>query len=107
VPPGAPPGSAAARGFAVFRRSCLQCHAVNGDGGRVGPELNVPQSIVDYRPEAQLRAFIRDPSRFRYTQMPANPHLSDADLDALLAYFRHMSQHRFDPLHPDARTEAP
>jgi mono/diheme cytochrome c family protein len=106
VPPGAEPGSAAARGFAVFRRSCLQCHAVNGDGGRVGPELNVPRSIVEYRPEAQLRAFIRDPGSFRYTQMPANPHLTDADLDALLAYFRHMSQHRFDP-HPPARPEAP
>ena len=107
VPPGAEPGSAAARGFAVFRKSCLQCHAINGDGGRVGPELNVPRSIVEYRPEAQLRAFIRDPQQFRYTQMPANPHLGDADLDALLAYFRHMSQHRFDPLHPAARTEAP
>ena len=107
VPPGAAPDSAAARGFAVFRRSCLQCHAINGDGGRVGPELNVPRSIVEYRPEAQLRAFIRDPGSFRYTQMPANPHLSDADLDALLAYFHHMSQHRFDPLHPAARTEAP
>lgn len=107
VPPGAEPGSAAARGFAVFRRSCLQCHAINGDGGRVGPELNVPRSIVEYRPEAQLRAFIRDPGSFRYTQMPANPHLTEADLDALLAYFRHMSQHRFDPLHPAARTEAP
>jgi mono/diheme cytochrome c family protein len=107
VPPGAAPGSAAARGFSVFRRSCLQCHAINGDGGRVGPELNVPRSIVEYRPEAQLRAFIRDPGSFRYTQMPANPHLSDADLDALLAYFRHMSQHRFDPLQTKARTEAP
>jgi mono/diheme cytochrome c family protein len=107
VPTGAAPGSPAARGFAVFRRSCLQCHAINGDGGRVGPELNVPRSIVEYRPEAQLRAFIRDPQQFRYTQMPANPHLTDADLDALLAYFRHMSQHRFDPLHPAARTEAP
>jgi mono/diheme cytochrome c family protein len=107
LPPGAQAGSAAARGFAVFRRSCLQCHAINGDGGRVGPELNVPQSIVEYRPEAQLRAFIRYPGQFRYTQMPANPQLSDADLDALLAYFRHMSQHRFDPLHPAARTETP
>jgi mono/diheme cytochrome c family protein len=106
VPPGAAPDSAAARGFAVFRRSCLQCHAINGDGGRVGPELNVPRSIVDYRPEAQLRAFIRDPQQFRYTQMPANPHLSEADLDALLAYFRHMSQHRFDPHAPAAHEEA-
>ena len=108
VPPGAPPGSAAARGFAVFRRSCLQCHAINGDGGRVGPELNVPQSIVEYRPEAQLRAFIRDPAYASATRRCRRTRTSrDADLDALLAYFRHMSQHRFDPLHPDARTEAP
>jgi mono/diheme cytochrome c family protein len=107
VPPGAPPGSPAAQGFAVFRKNCLQCHAINGDGGRVGPELNVPQSIVSYRPEAQLRAFIRNPQQFRYTQMPENPQLTDADLDALLAYFRHMSQHRFDPLHPAARRETP
>jgi mono/diheme cytochrome c family protein len=107
VPRGAAPGSLARRGFDVFRRSCLQCHAINGEGGRVGPELNVPQSIVAYRPEAQLRAFIKDPQQFRYTQMPANPHLTEADLDALLAYFRHMSQHPLDPLHPNARREAP
>ena len=100
VPIDAPPGSPARRGFELFRRSCLQCHAINGDGGRVGPELNVPQSIVSYRPEAQLRAFIRNPQQFRYTQMPANPQLSEADLDALLAYFRHMSAHRFDPHAP-------
>ncbi len=98
VPPGAEPGSPARRGFDLFRRTCLQCHAINGDGGRIGPELNVPQSIVEYRPEAQLRAFVRDPRTFRYTQMPANPQLSDADLDALLAYFRHMSAYKVDPL---------
>ena len=96
VPPGAPPGSPARRGFDVFQRNCLQCHAINGQGGRVGPELNIPQSIVEYRPEAQLRAFIRDPHTFRYTQMPANPQLSDADLDALLAYFHHMSAYKLD-----------
>jgi mono/diheme cytochrome c family protein len=107
VPTGAAPGSPAQRGFAVFRESCLQCHAINGEGGRVGPELNVPQSIVDYRPEAQLRAFIRDPQQFRYTQMPANPHLSEADLDALIAYLRHMSRHPYDPYDRPAHPEAP
>jgi len=97
VPPGAAPGSPARTGFEVFRRNCFQCHAVNGDGGRVGPELNVPRSVVEYRDEATLRAFIRDAQSFRYTQMPANPQLGPADLDALLAYLRHMSTHKFDP----------
>jgi mono/diheme cytochrome c family protein len=88
------------RGFALFRRECVACHAVNGEGGRVGPELNVPRSIVEYRPAEQLRAFIRDPQSFRYTSMPAHAHLSDADLDALLAYFRAMSERKFDPQAP-------
>lgn len=96
-PTGEPTGSPAWRGFAIFRRECVACHAVNGEGGAVGPELNVPKSIVEYRPLDQLKAFVRAPQSFRYTSMPANPHLSDADLDALVAYFRAMSRRKHDP----------
>ena len=38
---------------------------------------NVPQSIVEYRPEAQIRAYIRNPLTFRYGAMPPHPHLDD------------------------------
>lgn len=96
-PVGAVPGSAADRGYAVFQRECTHCHAINGEGGKVGPDLNVPQSIVDYRPEAQIRAYIRDPRAFRYTSMPAHGHLKKAELDELVAYLRHMSAHKVDP----------
>ena len=75
------------RGYALFQESCSACHAINGEGGTVGPELNVPRSIVEYRPLAQIRAYIRNPEATRYTSMPAHPQLSDADLDALIAYF--------------------
>jgi mono/diheme cytochrome c family protein len=97
VPRGAAAGSAAQRGFELFRASCIACHAINGEGGTVGPELNVPRSIVEYREAAQLKAFIRDPRSFRYTSMPAHAHFSDADLDGLIAYFTHMSAHKRDP----------
>jgi mono/diheme cytochrome c family protein len=97
APAGEPADSPAWRGFAIFRRECVACHAVNGEGGTVGPELNLPRSIVEYRPAEQIQAFVRDPQSFRYTSMPANPHLTDADLEALVAYFRAMSGRKRDP----------
>ncbi len=103
VPAGEPRDGPAWVGFSVFARECVRCHAVNREGGRVGPDLNVPQSVVEYRPEAQLRAYIRDPRSFRYGNMPAHPHLRDAELDGLLAYFRAMRARKHDP---DARSPA-
>jgi mono/diheme cytochrome c family protein len=97
VPESAPPGASAWQGFAIFRGDCIACHAINGEGGRVGPDLNVPQSIVEYRPIEQVKRYIRDPRSFRYGNMPANPHLSDAQLDALIAYFETMKTLKHDP----------
>jgi mono/diheme cytochrome c family protein len=96
-------GSPPWRGFELFRAHCFSCHAVNGEGGKIGPDLNVPQSIVEYRPAEQIRAYIRDPRTFRYSSMPAHPNLTDADLDALLAYFTAMSREKHDPLAKEAR----
>ncbi len=97
VPEGAAKGSPELAGYDIFRSECIACHAINGQGGKVGPELNVPQSIVEYRPEAQIKQYIRDPSSFRYTSMPAHKHLGDSQLDALVAYFRTMSRSKHDP----------
>ncbi|MEM6730061.1 MAG: cytochrome c [Myxococcota bacterium] len=95
--PGEDASELARRGHTLFLGGCVRCHAMNRAGGRLGPELNVPKNIVEYRPEAQIRAYIRNPMQFRYGNMPANPHLSDADLDALIAYFRVMKDRKQDP----------
>jgi mono/diheme cytochrome c family protein len=97
VPTGAAPGSPAQHGYDIFKSECVACHAINGEGGRVGPDLNVPRSVVEYRPEDQIKAYIRNPQSFRYTSMPPHPNLNDADLDALVHYFRTMSGLKRDP----------
>lgn len=87
-----PPGDDAQvkRGFALFRDHCVKCHALNQQGGRVGPELNVPQNVTEYRDERFLRAWIADPSQYRISVMPPSPQLSEDDLTALLGYLRAM-----------------
>jgi mono/diheme cytochrome c family protein len=97
APEGVERTSPAWQGFATFRGECIACHAINREGGTVGPDLNVPQSIVEYRPVPQIKAYVRDPATFRYGNMPAHPDLSDADLDALVAYFRAMKDRKHDP----------
>jgi hypothetical protein len=57
----------------------------------------VPLSIVEYRPLEQIKQYIRDPLAFRYTSMPAHPHLSDRQLDELVAYFTAMRSLKHDP----------
>jgi mono/diheme cytochrome c family protein len=90
VPP-AGAGAPVQRGFALFREQCVRCHAINQQGGRVGPELNVPRNITEYRDEAFLRAWLADPSSFRLSAMPAFAGLPREDVDALLAYLRAMA----------------
>lgn len=97
APAGEAAGSPAMRGFVLFKEQCVHCHAVNREGGRVGPDLNVPKSIVEYRPVDQIKAYIRDPAVFRYGNMPAHPFLKDGDLDDLVAYFTAMKDRKHDP----------
>lgn len=90
-------GTPAMHGFKLFRERCIRCHAINREGGNLGPELNVPQSIVQYRPEPQIRAYVKNPLSFRYGAMPPNPDLKEEDLDALIAYFHAIAQEPHDP----------
>lgn len=94
VPRGAAADSAARRGFALFKGRCFRCHAVNGEGGKIGPDLNEPMSVTAYRSKRMVKEFIREPSKYRRTYMPDHRDLSDRDLENLWRYFHWLDGHR-------------
>jgi mono/diheme cytochrome c family protein len=92
------PGDAPARrGQAVFTTQCLPCHRMKGAGAAdVGPDLGQPMNPTQYFTPKGLRSLIRNPKAVRtwpQQQMPAfdETKISDADLDALIAYLAHMA----------------
>lgn len=96
-PGGFSKGAPESRGNELFLQRCVRCHALNQKGGRVGPDLNVPQNILAYRSEADVRSYIRDPRTFRYGAMPPHLDLSEEQMDALIAFLKAMARYQTDP----------
>ena len=65
------------------KKSCLGCHQLNGEGGRIGPNLN--RSAFNYNPE-WIYAWISNPQAFRPdTRMP-NLGLTPKEARAIAAF---------------------
>lgn len=93
-----PVDAPARRGQAVFTVQCMPCHRMKGAGAAdIGPDLGQPMNPTQYLTAGGLRALIRNPKAVRtwpQQQMPAfgEQALSNADLDAVIAYLAHMAQ---------------
>nr|WP_243431984.1 cytochrome c [Aliamphritea spongicola] len=82
-------------GYNKFKNLCVACHTVNLEGGEIGPELNIPQNITEYREIPYLKQFIKNPSSFRArSRMMTFDFLADEDLDSILAYLSYMADHK-------------
>lgn len=62
-----PPKSSAQvqHGFTVFRKNCLSCHQINGQGGAMATDLNYPVSVTEYIKKPYLLKIISDPQSVR------------------------------------------
>jgi mono/diheme cytochrome c family protein len=63
--------------------SCLGCHELNGDGGRLGPSLS---DVGTRRSAAYIRAMIDDPQRLVPGSMMPKPRLDPATRSLISAY---------------------
>ena len=101
ITPEAPASAEVTRGFEEFRRYCVRCHAINGQGGELGPELNYPASVTEYMREEWLLRFILEPTSVRHgTAMPGLPAgLPDREARArdVVAYLEAMAMRKLAP----------
>jgi len=77
-------------GFALFRKHCLSCHQINGQGGFMGIDLNAPFSVTEYIQRPFLSKLIDNPQKVRSRATmpgldPALPQRSQAIAD-IIAY---------------------
>ena len=75
------------KGYELFKARCVRCHSINQEGGKIGPDLNAPKNILEYRPVNFVKSYIKDPSQYRFTHMSGSPDFSEQDLDNLIDYF--------------------
>lgn len=81
-------------GYEIFKNKCQTCHALNGIGGLMGPELNYPKSITEYWKEADLKAFIQNPSAYRNGVKMPKLEISPKDADELVKYLSYMANRK-------------
>lgn len=89
-------------GFLAFRKYCMPCHTINGEGGGKSLELNYPVSVTEYFKEPWLMRWIDNPTSVRYnTTMPAlNPNAKDREtiIRNIIAYLKAMKDNKRKPI---------
>jgi nitric oxide reductase subunit C len=77
---------------AWHRKNCINCHTLLGEGAYYAPDLT---KIAQYRGDAYLRAFLKDPSLYyseqRHGRLMPNPRLSDDEIGDVIAFLTWVS----------------
>ena len=82
-------------GYDLFVGHCFKCHAINGVGGTMGPELNSPCSVTEYWNPRLLSRFIANAGSIRAgTKMPNFSSLPEKDIQSIVAYLQSMAGHK-------------
>lgn len=82
-------------GEEVFGANCATCHGEGAQGGLAGPPLVHEIYEPDHHPDAAFRAAIANgvsPHHWEFAGMPPIQGLSEAEVDAVIAYVRGRQQ---------------
>ncbi len=78
-------------GYKLFKNYCITCHAINGIGGTLGPELNHPKSVTSYWKENDLVNYICNPASYRDNVKMPNLNLNKLQSKEIVTYLKEIS----------------
>lgn len=81
-------------GYTLFKNQCLTCHAINGIGGTMGPELNYPKSVTEYWKEEELVKYIINPASFRSKVKMPTLGITNQQSQEIVDYLKYMSENK-------------
>ena len=81
-------------GYILFKNQCLTCHAINGIGGTMGPELNYPKSVTEYWKENELVDYIVNPASFRNKVKMPTLGITKQQSQEIVDYLKYMSENK-------------
>lgn len=84
----------AMKGFAIFQKQCITCHAINGIGGEMGPELNYPKNVTEYWKENELIEYIVNPASFRHKVKMPTLGITKQQSQEIVDYLKYMSKNK-------------
>ncbi|REG99733.1 c-type cytochrome [Flavobacterium aquicola] len=82
----------AMKGFGLYQKHCITCHAINGIGGEMGPELNYPKSVTEYWKENELVDYIVNPASFRNKVKMPTLGITKQESQNIVDYLKYMSE---------------
>ncbi len=101
VAPAKPKAAKFQKGFELFQANCMKCHSINGVGGTLGVELNVPRNVFEYWDASVLPGYIENPNSVRRnSKMPAFASLGRDKIGEILAYIKYMRGQKAAVLNP-------
>jgi cytochrome c2 len=81
-------------GYNLFQNQCITCHAINGIGGEMGPELNYPKSVTEYWVEAELVNYIVNPASFRNKVKMPTLGITKQQSQEIVGYLKYMAKNK-------------
>jgi len=81
-------------GYTLFQNQCISCHAINGIGGEMGPELNYPKSVTEYWVETELVDYIVNPASFRNKVKMPTLGITKQQSQEIVGYLKYMAKNK-------------